>query len=214
MDRRHFAKSTAALLAVTATAFSMANSLPELAGEQRPPSRRQVVLDTETTGLSPQMGHRIIEIGAVELINGERTGSQFHTYLDPERDIDPGAETVHGISRGFLNGKPRFEDVSADLLAYLAGAELIIHNARFDLGFLDSELARLGALPIQSHCPKVTDTLALARNFHPKQRNSLDALCARYEISTSNRELHGALLDAELLAKVYLSMKTTHGSPQ
>ena len=210
MDRRHFAKTTVALLTVTATAFSMANRLPESAGEQRPASRRQVVLDTETTGLSPKMGHRIIEIGAVELVDGERTGTQLHTYLDPERDIDPAAEKVHGISRGFLIGKPRFEDVSADLLAYLTGAELIIHNARFDLGFLDSELARLGALPIQAHCQKVIDTLALARNFHPKQRNSLDALCARYGISTSNRELHGALLDAELLAQVYLSMTMAH----
>ena len=210
MDRRHFAKKIAALLAVTASAFSMANSLPESAGEQRPSSRRQVVLDTETTGLSPQLGHRIIEIGAVVLVDGERTGSQFHTYLDPERDIDPAAETVHGISRGFLDGKPHFEDVSDELLAYLAGSELIIHNARFDLGFLDSELARLGALPIQSHCPRVIDTLALARILHPKQRNSLDALYARYEISILNRELHGALLDAELLAQVYLSM--AHGA--
>lgn len=168
---------------------------------------RQIVLDTETTGLEPSEGHRIIEIGCVEMIDRRLTGNNFHQYLQPEREIDAGAIEVHGISNEFLRDKPRFTEVAASLVDYLRGAELIIHNAAFDLGFLDHELQSLsgGFGRIQDYC-QVTDSLALARKKHPGQRNSLDALCKRYEIDNSHRELHGALLDAEILADVYLAM--------
>ena len=168
---------------------------------------RQIVLDTETTGLEPEQGHRIIEIGCVELIDRRLSGHIFHQYLQPDREIDARAVEVHGITNAFLADKPRFADVAADLLGYLRGAELIIHNAPFDTGFLNAELARLGTEPvrIEACCP-ITDTLLLARRMHPGQRNSLDALCNRYRIDSSHREKHGALLDAEILADVYLAM--------
>lgn len=168
---------------------------------------RQVVLDTETTGLEPEQGHRIIEIGCVELIDRRPTGRNFHQYLQPDRVIDARAVEVHGITDAFLADKPRFSDVAADLLDYLRGAELIIHNAPFDTGFLNAELARLGteAVRIEAFCT-ITDTLMLARRLHPGQRNSLDALCTRYRVDNSHREKHGALLDAEILADVYLAM--------
>ncbi|RUM52044.1 MAG: DNA polymerase III subunit epsilon [Methylococcus sp.] len=167
---------------------------------------KQIVLDTETTGLSPEDGHRIIEIGCVELLKRKATDNRFHVYLNPDREIDRGATEVHGISNEFLADKPRFEDVVDDLVAYLSDAELIIHNAPFDIGFLNHELRLSGrSEKIEQYC-LVTDTLALARKKHPGQRNSLDALCKRYVIDNSHRDLHGALLDAEILAEVYLMM--------
>ena len=168
---------------------------------------RQIVLDTETTGLSTAEGHRIIEIGCVELVNRRLSGRNYHRFLNPDREIDEGAERVHGISVTDLHGQPRFADVADELLAYLEGAELIIHNAEFDVGFLDHEL-RLMEHPqpeITRHAT-VLDTLELARELHPGQRNSLDALCKRYEVDATGRDLHGALIDAELLARVYLAM--------
>jgi len=174
---------------------------------------RQIVLDTETTGLEPAEGHRIIEIGCVELIDRQLTGNNLHRYLQPDREIDQGAMEVHGITNEFLLDKPHFADISAELIDYLRGTELIIHNAPFDVGFLDAELKRLKPHPgtIGEHC-EVIDTLIMARKKHPGQRNSLDALCKRYHIDNSNRELHGALLDAELLADVYLAMTGGQGS--
>lgn len=167
---------------------------------------RQIVLDTETTGLAPEEGHRIVEIGLVELQGRNRTGRSFHTYLDPERDIDPGAEKVHGLSRERLTGEPKFASVLERLLAFVSGAEVLIHNAPFDIGFLDAEMARLGCEPFSTHCAAVIDTLAMARDMRPGQRNSLDALCTHFGVSNEHRTLHGALLDAELLAEVYLQM--------
>lgn len=178
---------------------------------------RQIVLDTETTGLEPELGHRIIEIGCVELVDRRLTGNNFHQYLQPDMEIDPGAVAVHGITKEFLADKPRFAAIGADLLEYLRGAELIIHNAKFDTGFLDAEFRRWaaasGAEParIQDLCA-VTDTLDMARKAHPGQRNTLDALCKRHGIDNSRRELHGALLDAEILADVYLAMTGGQGS--
>ena len=168
---------------------------------------RQIVLDTETTGLEPELNHRIIEIGCVELVNRRATGRTFHRYLNPERDIDDGALAVHGISRTELDGQPRFGEIAEELLGFISGAELVIHNAAFDVAFLDAELGRLSGAPRQlgALC-QVLDTLALARELHPGQRNSLDALCKRYDIDNSARELHGALLDARILADVYLAM--------
>lgn len=168
---------------------------------------RQIVLDTETTGLSTAQGHRIIEIGCVELVNRRLTGSEFHRFLNPDRDIDEVAEQVHGISLEDLEIAPRFPEIVDELLEYLHGAELVIHNASFDVGFLEHEL-RLMQHPkpkIEDHA-SVLDTLALARKLHPGQRNSLDALCKRYEIDASRRDVHGALIDSELLAYVYLAM--------
>ncbi len=168
---------------------------------------RQLVLDTETTGLEPERGHRIIEIGCVELKNRRPTGETFHVYLNPEREIDDGALAVHGLSTEFLADKPLFVDIRDEFLAFTRGAELIIHNAPFDVGFIDSELKRLdsGDAGIAGLCT-ITDTLELARRMHPGQRNSLDALCKRYDVDNSRRELHGALLDARILADVYLAM--------
>lgn len=168
---------------------------------------RQIVLDTETTGLDPDLGHRIIEIGCVELINRRRTDNTFQQYINPEREIDEGALEVHGIDNDFLAGKPRFTDIVDDFLAYVRNAELIIHNAAFDTAFINREL---GALDrdlgvIEDYC-SVLDTLALARHTHPGQRNDLDALCKRYGVDNSQRTQHGALLDAEILADVYLAM--------
>lgn len=167
---------------------------------------RQIVLDTETTGLEPETGHRIIEIGCVELIDRRRTENNFHQFLNPEREIDEGAREVHGIGEEDLADKPRFTDIADDLLDYLRGAELIIHNADFDLAFLNAELSIAGfTLRIEEHCT-VVDTLSLARRRHPGARNSLEALCRRYEVDDSQRTYHGALLDAQLLADVYLAM--------
>ena len=168
---------------------------------------RQVVLDTETTGLNPQQGHRIIEIGCVELIGRRLTNNTFHVYINPDRIIDAGAIEVHGITNEFLQDKPRFEDIADDYLAFTEGAELIIHNAPFDLGFLNHELALLQGVnkTVEDYCT-VFDTLPFARKKHPGARASLDALCKRYGIDNSHRELHGALLDAEILAEVYLAM--------
>jgi DNA polymerase III subunit epsilon len=167
---------------------------------------RQIILDTETTGLEPAQGHRIIEIGAVELVNRRPTGRVFHEYLNPERAIDAGAEAVHGLSAAFLAGKPRFEAVSAAFVEFVQGAELIIHNAPFDVGFLDHEFGRLTPQRLVADLCSVTDSLVLARRLHPGQRNTLDALCKRYGIDNTHREYHGALLDARLLADVYLAM--------
>ncbi|MBV8145115.1 MAG: DNA polymerase III subunit epsilon [Gammaproteobacteria bacterium] len=174
---------------------------------------RQVVLDTETTGLEPELNHRVIEIGCVELLNRRPTGRTFHRYLNPEREIDDGALAVHGISRSDLDGQPRFADIAEELLTFIGGAELVIHNAAFDIAFLEAELARLPGEPRQlAALCQVLDTLALARELHPGQRNSLDALCKRYEVDNSARELHGALLDARILADVYLAMTGGQGS--
>ena len=168
---------------------------------------RQIVLDTETTGLSPLQGHRIIEIGCIEIINRRPTGREYHRFVNPERNIDEGAERVHGISREELEGHPRFAEIADELLAFIRGAELVIHNADFDVGFLEHELSLMKHLqPLISQHARVLDTLTLAREMHPGQRNSLDALCKRYSIDSSRREVHGALIDAELLANVYLAM--------
>jgi DNA polymerase III subunit epsilon len=174
---------------------------------------RQIVLDTETTGLEPELGHRIIEIGCVEIVNRRATGRTFHRYLNPEREIDEGALAVHGISGADLQGKPKFAEIVEELIGFIVGAELVIHNAAFDVAFLDAELARLPgeARAVASFC-RVLDTLALAREMHPGQRNNLDALCKRYSIDNSRRELHGALLDARILADVYLAMTGGQGA--
>ncbi|MCI0518129.1 MAG: DNA polymerase III subunit epsilon [Woeseiaceae bacterium] len=168
---------------------------------------RQIVLDTETTGLVPSQGHRIIEIGCIEIVNRRLTGREFHRLVNPERDIDEGAERVHGISRADLANQPRFAEVADELLDFIRGGELVIHNAEFDVGFLEHELKLMShPQPLISTHALVLDTLALARQMHPGQRNSLDALCKRYAVDASKRELHGALIDAELLARVYLAM--------
>ena len=167
---------------------------------------RQIVLDTETTGLNPRTGDRVIEVGCVEMMNRRLTGSNLHFYINPERDSEEGALAVHGLTTEFLRDKPKFAQVSAELLDYIAGAEIIIHNAPFDVGFLDAELSRLGLPPFLKHVDGVVDTLVQAKSMHPGKRNSLDALCDRYGISNAHRVLHGALLDAELLAEVYLAM--------
>ncbi|MEC8021046.1 MAG: DNA polymerase III subunit epsilon, partial [Pseudomonadota bacterium] len=168
---------------------------------------RQVVLDTETTGLEPEAGHRIIEIGAVEIVGRRLTGRHFHQYLKPDRAIDEGAQAVHGLTAEFLADKPRFADIAEALQAFLSGAEVIIHNAPFDVGFLDAEWRRLSQGPenTAAFC-EITDSLTLARRLHPGQKNSLDALCRRYDVDNTERTLHGALLDAELLADVFLAM--------
>ncbi len=167
---------------------------------------RQIVLDTETTGLDPRHGHRIIEVACIEMENRRLTGHHLHKYINPEREIDEGAQAVHGISLEFLADKPKFADVVDEFLDFINGAELIIHNAPFDLGFLNAELARLDRVPVETVCNGVTDTLRMAKDLHPGKRNSLDALCERYEIDNSQRTLHGALLDTELLAEVFLAM--------
>ena len=168
---------------------------------------RQIVLDTETTGLSTADGHRIIEIGCIELVDRRITGRDYHRYVNPERAIDEGAERVHGISIEDLRGQPLFADIADELLDFIADAELVIHNAEFDVGFLEHELRLMGhRKPAINEHASVLDTLGLARELHPGQRNSLDALCKRYEVDASNRDLHGALIDADLLARVYLAM--------
>jgi DNA polymerase-3 subunit epsilon len=172
---------------------------------------RQIVLDTETTGLEVEQQHRVIEIGCVEIVNRRLTGRSFHRYLNPERDIDPGAQQVHGLSREKLAKEPKFAQVHDEFVEFVRDAELIIHNAAFDVAFLNAEIARFGAgagIPVPSitELCHVLDTLALARQMHPGQRNSLDALCKRYAVDNSHREYHGALLDAKILADVYLAM--------
>ena len=167
---------------------------------------RQVVLDTETTGLEHQEGHRIIEIGCVEMIERRITGRHYHVYINPEREVDEGAMAVHGISNEFLADKPRFADIAEAFLEFIDGAELVIHNAAFDVGFLNAELGRLNPPTRIADVATVLDTLLLARELHPGQRVSLDALCKRYDVDNSNRQLHGALLDSEILAEVYLAM--------
>src|SRR5262245_48625341 len=174
---------------------------------------RQIIVDTETTGLEPEQGHRVIEIGCVEVINRRPTGRTFHRYLRPDREVDPGAIQVHGITNEFLRDQPRFEEVAEELLLFIADAELVIHNAPFDVAFLDAELKRLsGPTRRIGELCKVLDTLALARKQHPGQRNSLDALCKRYNVDNSNREFHGALLDARILLDVYLAMTGGQGA--
>lgn len=167
---------------------------------------RQIVLDTETTGLNPRTGDRVIEIGCVEIKNRMLTGNNFHRYINPERDSDEAALAVHGLTTEFLSDKPKFAEIAEELRAYIQGAELIIHNAPFDLGFLNHEFKLLGLPPFVDHSNGVIDTLVNAKELHPGKRNSLDALCDRYGVSNSHRKLHGALLDAELLAEVYLAM--------
>lgn len=165
---------------------------------------RQIVLDTETTGIDPAEGHRIIEIGCVELIERQTTGRHYHVYINPEREVEAEAIGVHGITNEFLADKPKFADIAAEFFDFIKGAELVIHNAAFDIGFMDSEFARLKPLrKTADHCG-VVDSLAIARKKHPGQKNNLDALCKRYGVDNSTRDLHGALLDAEILAEVYL----------
>jgi DNA polymerase-3 subunit epsilon len=167
---------------------------------------RQIVLDTETTGLELSEGHRVIEIGCVELLHRRPSGRTWHRYLRPEREVEAGALAVHGITNEFLAGQPRFAEIAGEFLEFIAGSELVIHNAEFDVGFLDAELAKTGTgRTIGEHCT-VLDTLLLARRMHPGQRNSLDALCKRYGVDNTRRDLHGALLDARILADVYLAM--------
>ena len=170
--------------------------------------QRQIILDTETTGLDPKSGHRVIEIGCIELVNRKFTGEQYHVYLNPDRDSDQAALEVHGLTSEFLSDKPRFKDIYEEFLEFIGGSELLIHNAEFDINFLDHEIKLLSKkLPTVSDCVmKITDTLQIAREKHPGQRNSLDALVKRYEIGGYDRELHGALLDSQILGDVYLSM--------
>jgi DNA polymerase-3 subunit epsilon len=167
---------------------------------------RQIILDTETTGLNPKSGDRIIEIGCVEMLNRRLTGNNFHYYINPERDSDPGALAVHGLTTEFLSDKPKFADIAAEFCRFVQDAEVIIHNAPFDVGFIDAELGRLELPAFHACVTKITDTLAQAKELHPGKRNSLDALCERYGVSNAHRTLHGALLDSELLAEVYLAM--------
>lgn len=167
---------------------------------------RWIILDTETTGLEPAYGHRVVEIGAVEIVNRNITGRDFHTYLKPDRDSDPEALRVHGLTLDFLEDKPLFEEVANEFLEFIAGAELIIHNAPFDVKFLNAELARMGRPPVSTFCEGITDSLVHAKTLHPGKRNSLDALCDRYGISNAHRTLHGALLDSRLLGEVWLAM--------
>ncbi|HUL93686.1 MAG TPA: DNA polymerase III subunit epsilon [Burkholderiales bacterium] len=167
---------------------------------------RRVVLDTETTGLNAGLGDRVIEIGCIEILNRRVTGNHFHRYINPERKSEDGALKVHGITQEFLEDKPKFREIAAEFLDYVQGAELVIHNAAFDIEFLNLELARIGQPPIEEQCAAIVDSLRLARELHPGKKNSLDALCERYQVDHAHRTLHGALLDASLLAEVYLAM--------
>lgn len=167
---------------------------------------RQLFLDTETTGLDPANGHRIVEIAVVEVLNRHVTDHYFHFYLDPERDSDEGALKVHGLHREFLRDKPKFREICDDFLAFIKDSEIFIHNAPFDVGFINHELALIDYAPLQHHCRQINDTLVMAKELHPGKRNNLDALCERYHIDHTKRTLHGALLDAQLLAEVYLAM--------
>ncbi|MDE2430592.1 MAG: DNA polymerase III subunit epsilon [Burkholderiales bacterium] len=174
--------------------------------------KRQIVLDTETTGLNPKNGDRVIEIGCVELVDRKLTGNNFHKYINPERDSEEGALAVHGLTTEFLSDKPKFSEIAEEFLGYVAGAEIVIHNAPFDVAFLNAEMARLGLSQFSDYVEIITDTLVQAKELHPGKRNSLDSLCDRYEISNSHRKLHGALLDAELLADVFLAMSRGQNS--
>ncbi|MCM0611926.1 DNA polymerase III subunit epsilon [Marinobacter sediminum] len=165
---------------------------------------RQIVLDTETTGIDPSEGHRIIEIGCVELMERQPTGRNYHVYINPEREVEAEAITIHGITNEFLVDKPRFAEIADEFFEFIKGAELVIHNAAFDVGFMDSEFARLKPVRKTAENCGIVDSLAIARKKHPGQKNNLDALCKRYGVDNSNRDLHGALLDAEILADVYL----------
>lgn len=167
---------------------------------------RQIFLDTETTGLYPDQGHRVIEIAAIETLNRRPTGNHFHKYLNPQREIDLAAQEVHGITLEFLQDKPLFDEIAVEFIQFVKDSELIIHNAPFDVGFLNSELGRVGLQPVHEVCSKITDTLKMAKDSRPGQRNNLDALCRHFEIDNSRRTLHGALLDAELLAEVYMAL--------
>lgn len=171
-----------------------------------PPDHRLIFLDTETTGLTPQDGHRIVEIAAIEYVHGRPSGKVFHTYLNPDREIDAGAQDVHGLTLEFLADKPRFEMIADNFIHFIAGANLVIHNTPFDLSFLNSELDRAGQPAIHEHCNDILDSLKIAKSIRPGKRNSLDALCLDYGVDISMRTLHGALLDAELLAEVYCLM--------
>jgi DNA polymerase-3 subunit epsilon len=167
---------------------------------------RQIVLDTETTGLNARMGDRVIEIGCIELLSRNVTERHFHSYLNPQREIDEGAARVHGLTLEFLADKPKFADIAGEFVDYIGGAELIIHNAAFDVEFLDQELSIAGLKKLSEYSPNIIDTLAMARELFPGKRNGLDALCERYAVNNSHRTLHGALLDARLLAEVYLAL--------
>ena len=167
---------------------------------------KQIFLDTETTGLESKLGHRIIEIAAVEMLNRRLTGRRLHHYLNPEREVDAGALQVHGLTNEFLQDKQKFLDITNELLEFVGDAELIMHNAPFDVGFLNNELGLVKLQSLENYCHSITDTLKIAKELHPGKRNNLDALCERYQINNSKRILHGALLDAELLAEVYLAM--------
>ncbi|REE17719.1 DNA polymerase-3 subunit epsilon [Paraburkholderia sp. BL27I4N3] len=167
---------------------------------------RQLILDTETTGLNARTGDRILELGCVEMVNRRLTGNNLHFYINPERDSDPGALAVHGLTTEFLSDKPKFAEIADQFRDFIQDAELIIHNAPFDIGFLDAEFALLGLPPVKTYCGEIIDTLARAKQMFPGKRNSLDALCDRFGISNAHRTLHGALLDSELLAEVYLAM--------
>jgi DNA polymerase-3 subunit epsilon len=175
-------------------------------GGAQPENMRQIILDTETTGLDPALGHRIIEIAAVEIVNRRYTNRHFHRYVNPGRDSEEAALRIHGLTTDFLSDKPRFAEIVAEFLDFVSGAELIIHNAAFDVAFINHELALLSRDPIHTCCPNVVDSWKMAREIHPGKRNALDALCERYSINNSARTLHGALLDAQLLAEVYLAM--------
>jgi DNA polymerase-3 subunit epsilon len=167
---------------------------------------RQIVLDTETTGLEAELGHRIIEIGGIELVNRRFTGNNFHRYLNPERESEAAALEIHGLTTEFLRDKPKFPEIAREFLDYVSGAQLVIHNSAFDLSFLDRELDLADLKPLAEYCSGVVDTLRMAKEMHPGRKNSLDALCERYQINNSARTLHGALLDAQLLAEAYLAM--------
>ena len=167
---------------------------------------RQIILDTETTGLDPKLGHRVLEIAAVEIVDRRLTGNHFHRYVNPGRASEEGALQVHGLTEEFLRDKPKFGDIAKELLEFVGGTELVIHNAAFDCAFLDAELGLLDLKPIAGYCPQVVDTLRMARDLYPGKKNNLNALCERYQIDNSTRTLHGALLDANLLAEVYLAM--------
>jgi DNA polymerase-3 subunit epsilon len=167
---------------------------------------RQIIIDTETTGLEPELGHRVVEIAGVELVNRRLTGNDFHRYLNPERDSESAALEVHGLTTEFLRDKPKFPEIAAEFLEFVSGAELVIHNSAFDVAFLNRELDLAGLKPVTDYCAGVVDTLRMARELHPGKRNALDALCERYQVDNCARTLHGALLDARLLGEVYLAM--------
>jgi DNA polymerase-3 subunit epsilon len=167
---------------------------------------RQIILDTETTGLDPKLGHRVIEVAAVEIVDRRLTGNHFHRYVNPGRASEEGALEVHGLTEEFLRDKPKFGDIAQEFLEFVGGTELIIHNAAFDCAFLDAELGLLDLKPLAGYCPNVVDTLRMARDLYPGKKNNLNALCERYQIDNSTRTLHGALLDANLLAEVYLAL--------